>query len=308
MNDALWRRIRRYVDLGREAPKVDLKQIVDLSTKGGRAEFAKDITAISNTPGGNGYLIIGVLDNTKCPRNLSRPSDYVVGFSPPDPDELFRQMVEALSSYADPVPEIEYDQITHPGAGRTIGVVTVKRSFRRPHKIIRAGTGVEQQDVFVRRGTATFKASPEEIHEMFEARKAGSSRLPEAIIINFSGHPLTDLQREQLEREVYIEELIEFPVHFDAYQDMEAQVMKVLEEVGLAVEEWSERNIYLILSGIAPGGAALLAAIHGLRGAFPKVVWVYQESRDPAQYEVAQIINLQALRDNARKVRATQGS
>lgn len=307
MNGAIWRRIRRYVDLGREAPKVDLKQMLDLSTREKRAEFARDITAIANTPGGDGYLIVGVLDNTTCPREVSRPADYVVGFSPRDPDELLRQMVEALNFYCDPVPDIEYDQITHPQVGRTIGVVTIKRSSRRPHKIIRSGTGVEQQDVFVRRGTATFKAAPEEIHEMFEARRAGSP-LPEVIVINLSGHSLTDLQRKQLEREVYIEEVIELPVHFDAYQDLGTQVAKVLENIGLAVEEWSERNIYLVLPGIAPGAAALLATIHGLRGGFPKVVWIYQKPHDTTQYEVAQIINLQALRDTAREVRANRGS
>jgi hypothetical protein len=304
VGSALWRRIKRYVDLGVEAPKVDLKQTLDLSSRDRRAEFVKDVTAIANTPGGDGYLILGVLDNSRCPRDSSRPEDYVVGFSPPDPDELLRQMVDALSLFCDPVPDVEYEQVTHPETGRTVGVITVKRSSKRPHKIIRSGSGVESHDVFVRRGTATYKATPEEIGEMFEARS--TRPLPEVIVINLSGRSLTSRQREQLGREVYIEELIELPVHFDAYRDLAPQVEKIIDDTGLAPEEWSNRNIYLVLPGIAPGAAAFLAAVHGLRGGFPKVVWIYQSPDDHTQYQVAQVVDLQALRDlwdKARKVR-----
>jgi len=302
VNEAFWRRIKRYVDLGREAPKVDLKQTLDLSTKENQAEFVKDVTAIANTPGGTGYLIIGVLDNTKCPRDRFPPEDYIVGFSPADPDELERQMIVALSNYCDPVPEIEFNQVLHPDTGRKIGVVTIARSAKRPHKFIRRSTGIDLQDVFIRRGTATFKASPEEIIEM-----ARAPAFPEVIVINFSGHPLTISQQEQLKDRyrIHIEELIELPVHFDAQQDLKPQAKRWVEDVGLAPEEWSEKNIYLILPGLAPGAAAILAIVHGLRGGFPKILWVYQAPHDRTQYEVAQVIDLQALRDTGREIRAS---
>lgn len=301
MNDAIWRRIKRYVDFGREAPKVDLKQTLDLSTREKRAEFVKDVTAIANTPGGTGYLIIGVLDNRKCPRVSYGPEKYVTGFTS-DPDELERQMMDALNNYCDPIPKIEFDQILHPQINRTIGVVTIIRSSKKPHKIIRSSDGVELHDVFIRRGTGTFKATPDEIFEMKQTQV-----LPEIIVINLSSHRLTDLQQEQLKDKyhVHIEELIELPVHFNAQQDLKPQARRWIDEVGLAQEEWSDKNIYLVLPGIAPGAAAILATVHGLRGGFPKILWVYQASHDRAQYEIVQVIDLQALRDMGREIRSS---
>jgi len=305
VNEAIWRRIKRYVDLGREASKIDLKQTLDLSTREKQAEFVKDVTAIANTPGGNGYIIIGVLDNTKCPRDRFQPENYVVGFSPQDPDELERQMITALSNYCDPIPVIEFSQVVHPQTGRNIGVVTIPRSARRPHKFIRGSTGIEQHDVFIRRGTATFKATPQEIIDM--AQPSPQPPPQEVIVINFSGHPLTTIQQKQLRDRFgfHIEELIELPVHFDTQEDLKPQVKKWIEEVGLAPEEWSEENIILILSGLAPVAAAILATIHGLRGGFPRIMVIYQAPNDRTQYEVAQVVDLQALRDMGREIRCS---
>ncbi|AZK60368.1 hypothetical protein Daudx_1836 [Candidatus Desulforudis audaxviator] len=136
---------------------------------------------------------------------------------------------------------------------------------------------------------------------------AQAPAFPEVIAINFSSHPLTSFQQEQLRERfhVHIEELIELPVHFLAQEDLKPQAKKWIEEVGLALEEWSEKNIVLILPGLAPGAATILAAIHGLRGGFPKILWVYQAPNDRTQYEVAQVVDLQALRDMGREIRSS---
>lgn len=306
MSEAIWQRIRRYVEQGRETPKVDLKQALDLSKKDARAEFAKDVTAIANTAGGTGYLIIGVLDHATCPRDRSNPEDYIVGFVYPNTDELYIKMVQTLNQFCKPVPDIEYDQVLHHPTGRTIGVITIKHSTKQPHAIIRASDGVEQHDVWIRRGTATFKATPEEINEMFNART-----LTPVTLINLSGHPLTDPQKKQLEDQYHasVEELIEVPIHFNPREELAPQVKKVIEDIGLVSKEWSERTIYLILPGIAPGAAAILAAIHGLKGGFPSIIWVYQSPQvDSQSYEIAQIINAQSIRDMWREIRTQRNS
>jgi len=294
----LWRRIRRYVLTGREAPKVDLKQTLDLSTRPQKAEFVKDVTAIANTPGGDGFLIIGVVDARE--RSNDDPNDYVVGFRAPEgPDAFHRQMIDALAQFCNRVPTIEYDEIEHPDTRRRIGVVTIKRSSKRPHSFIRGSGETEQHDVYIRRGTATYRATPEEIIEMPQEESQ-----PPVTVINLSTHPLTDEQRDQIQQEGYIEELIEYPVHLDAAGELQPQVENILEGIGLTLEEWSSKLIYLVLPGIAPGAAALLAYIHGLRGGFPKVIWIYQDPADHTHYIVAKIVNLQELRDAARKIRA----
>lgn len=233
MSSLIWRRIKRFVEEGRETPKVDLKEDLDLSSRRGKAEFAKDVTAIANTQGKKGYLIIGVKDSSQCPRQGACPEDYVVGFSPADPDQLQRQMWEVLRHFCDPLPNIHLEIIKHPETERKIGVVIIEPG-KRPHKIIRSSEGVEQEDVFVRRGTATFKAKPEEIIAM-----AQEPELTNIILINLSSHPLTDLQKEQLEKDylLFVEELIEFPVHFKSEEDLQKQVEDTLNKIGLAPEE-----------------------------------------------------------------------
>jgi hypothetical protein len=53
--------------------------------------------------------------------------------------------------------------------------------------------------------------------------------------------------------------------------------------------------------GLAPATAALLAELHGRMGYFPSILRLRPVSgTTPTRYEVAEIINLQALRDAAR--------
>lgn len=299
MSSSMWRRIRRFVEEGKETPKVDLKEKLELSSRKDKAEFVKDVTAIANTRGKRGYLIIGVKDSKDCPREGASPEDYVVGFSPADADELQRQMWDALRTFCDPLPDVSMEILEHPEIRRQICVIIIEAG-KRPHKIIRSSEGIEQEDVFVRRGTATFRAKPEEIIAM-----AQEPDLTNVILINLSSHPLTDTQKEQLENQyrLFIEELIEVPVHFNPEDDLQKQVKQTLDRIGLAPEEWSDTNICLILPGIAPPAAAVLATVHGLRGGFPKLVWIYQSPHDRTLYTVSQVIDLQALRDWGRQIR-----
>lgn len=102
--------------------------------------------------------------------------------------------------------------------------------------------------------------------------------------------------KEQLENQyrLFIKELIEVPVHFNPEEDLQKQVKQILDKIGLAHEEWSDTNICLILPDIDPPVAAVLVTVYGLRGGFPKLVWIYQSPHDRT---------LQALRDWGRQNR-----
>ena len=300
MTTALWRRIRRYVVSGRETPKVDLKLTIDLSSKTDKAEFAKDVTAIANTPGGDGFIIIGVQDIKE--RDSYDPTDYIPGFQPDDgPDAFHIQMVDSLTQFCNRVPTVEYDEVEHPECGRSIGVITIKRSTKRPHSLIRGSGDIEPHRIWIRRGTASYYASVDEIEDM----TGKTEELPAYVVINLSGHPLTPEQKEQIQREMYIEELIELPAHFEPTTPLQSQVEKVVDEIGLALDEWQSKSVVLALPGLAPPASALLAYLHGLRGGFPKVLWIRPHSNDASRYIVGQIIGLQELRDVAREIRAT---
>lgn len=293
----LWRRVRRYVVSGRETPKVDLKLMLDLAGKSNKAEFAKDVTAIANTPGGDGFIIIGTQDLKD--RRSDDPDDYVSGFQAPGtPDAFHIQMVDALTQFCNRVPTIEYDELTHPETGRSIGVVTIRRSTRRPHSLIRGSGDVEQHQIWIRRGTASYPASADEIEAMISAEE-----LPPAVVINLSAHPLTDEQENDIRREVYIEELIEVPAHFDP-APLQPQIEELLEQIGLTIAEWQSKSIALVLPGLAPTAAAFLAHIHGLRGGFPKILWIGPHPDDASHYVVKRFIGLQELRDRARAIRS----
>jgi hypothetical protein len=301
MDTTLWRRIKRYVITGKETPKVDLKQTLDLSGKVERAEFAKDITAIANTPGGDGFIIIGVEDAKD--RTSQELKDVVPGFQAENGTDAFHiQMINALTQFCNRVPSIEYDEITPPGLSCNIGVVKIERSTKRPHSLIRASGSIEQHNIFIRRGTATYPASVEEIEEMMGKVVA----LPPYIVINLSGHPLTPEQQEQILKEVYIEELIELPAHFSSKYPLKGQIEEILDQISLTVDEWQSKSILLALPGLAPTAAALLAYIHGLRGGFPKVLWL-ERIPDSSQFTVAQLIDLQGIRDQAREIRVGGG-
>jgi len=303
----IWRRVQRFLKSGRETPKVDFKAKLELSSARNKSEFVKDVTAIANTPGGDGFLVIGVAekDNTI----------QILGFSPPEgSDILERQMVSVLTYYSDPPPEIEYYQLEIPShefpcklaelssgeASIPLGIVRI-RPTRRPHKIVRDSDTIRKDEVYIRRGSATFRASPEDIVMM-----STLETLKEIVVLNLSAHPLTDKQRDQLQHleSAYIVEEVEIPAHFDPRGDVERQVKTVVEKIGFCIEEWSGAHIYVVLPGLAPAAAAVLAYFHGLRGGFPKIVWIYQNPSDPTQYEIAQIINLQSLRDEARQLRS----
>lgn len=145
----LWEVLKHYIETGHEARKVDLKQTLDLSLPRSRTEFAKDVVAMANTDGGNGYLIIGVLDNKH--RKSEDPSTYVVGFTPSSPHVFEQQIVQTLHNNCCPVPEVHYEEIKYPVISRKIGVIVIPRSFSRPY--------FANEKIFIRRGTHTYRAS-----------------------------------------------------------------------------------------------------------------------------------------------------
>lgn len=300
MSTELWRRIRRHVIDGKETPKVDLKQTLDLSGKTNQAEFAKDVTAIANTPGGDGFIIIGVKDRKD--RISEILGDNVLGFQAEKGADGFHiQMINALTLFCNRVPSIEYDEIKPPELECSIGVVKIERSKKRPHSLIRTSDELKQNTIFIRRGTTTCLATVEEIEDMINEQEA----LPSYLVINLSGHPLTMEQKEDISQKMYIEELIETPVHFNSRDSIKTQVVGVVDQIGLMLDEWQSKPILLALPGLAPLAGALLAYIHGLRGGFPKVMWI--DRTDTSQYRVACLIDMQELRDEARKSRVDKG-
>jgi len=125
------------------------------------------------------------------------------------------------------------------------------------------------------------------------------------IIINFS-HPLTPEHLTQIENITgqKVERVIAVKTQFDNNCPFAEQVEELVSSVGLSPQEWQTSPIVIHPPALNFIAVTLLAYLHGLMGYFPAVIRLRPvEGGVPPRYEVAEVINLQEVRDKARKVR-----
>jgi len=124
------------------------------------------------------------------------------------------------------------------------------------------------------------------------------------LILNFT-HPLTPEQRAQIETLAHtsIEEIRTIPVQIDQTEPLEPQITTIVDAVGLSSEEWQTRSLLINPPGYAPAAFVLLAELHGRIGHFPSLIRLRPKTGPMTSYEVAEILNLQTIRETARKRR-----
>lgn len=125
------------------------------------------------------------------------------------------------------------------------------------------------------------------------------------IVVNFT-HPLTEAQCVQLEELTGrpIDDIRNVLCHFDNNRPFAQQVAERVDAAGLASAEWQTRPILVNPPAFAPAAAVLTAELHGRMGYFPSLIRIRPiAGSNPTRYEVAEIINLQAVRDVAREGR-----
>lgn len=125
-------------------------------------------------------------------------------------------------------------------------------------------------------------------------------------LLNFS-HPLTTAHLAQL-AELLGEPLpppIDHMAQFDVARPFDEQVRELVDGVGLSPREWQTERILINPPGLAVITAALIAELHGRMGYFPAIIRLRLiPGNTPPAYEVAEIINLQTVRERARLTRA----
>ena len=125
------------------------------------------------------------------------------------------------------------------------------------------------------------------------------------LILNYS-HPLTADQLAQLEAftGVAIEAVRDIPAQLDLEAPFAPQVTALADVASLTSEQWQTTPLLLVPPALNFAAVALLAELHGRMGYFPPVVRLRPVAGAlPPRYEVAEIINLQAVRDAARRKR-----
>jgi hypothetical protein len=127
------------------------------------------------------------------------------------------------------------------------------------------------------------------------------------LILNFS-HPLTEEQLAQVEgltdKGENITEVRDIPVQFDHSRPFVAQVTALVEACGLSAGEWQTTPLLIVPPALNFIAVALLAELHGLMGYFPDCLRLRPVAgARPLRYEVAEILDLQTIRDAARRGR-----
>lgn len=124
-------------------------------------------------------------------------------------------------------------------------------------------------------------------------------------LLNFS-HPLNPEQIRRIEALAGqpVTRVIDLPVQFDNAEDFLPQLQAVAAGIPLSAEALQTEPVLVNPPALNFITALLLAELHGRMGYFPPVVRLRPvEGSLPPRYEVAEVLNLQSVRDQARKTR-----
>ena len=125
------------------------------------------------------------------------------------------------------------------------------------------------------------------------------------ILLNF-GHPLTADHLAQIESltGAAIARVIDRPPQFDLALPFAPQAEALADSVELSSEEWQTTPLLVNPPALNLIALTLLAHLHGRMGYFPAVVRLRPvPDATPLRFEVAEVVNLQAMREAARERR-----
>ncbi|HEY58059.1 MAG TPA: hypothetical protein G4O04_05935 [Anaerolineae bacterium] len=131
------------------------------------------------------------------------------------------------------------------------------------------------------------------------------------LLLNFA-HPLTDEHLAQIEHLTgqKVDRVMVIDSQVDTQQPLAPQIAAMADAAGLTPEEWQTLPILINPPALNFSAVLLVAELHGRMGYFPPcirmrpVVGPDGQRVVPPRFEVAEILNLQALRDEARHRRA----
>ena len=126
------------------------------------------------------------------------------------------------------------------------------------------------------------------------------------IVLNFA-HPITEEQRAQIEALAgqSIERVVDIPSQIDVQHPLAPQVVAMADAAGLSPAEWQTLPILVNPPSLNFSAVALLAELHGRMGYFPPIVRLRPvQGSVPPRFEVAEIVDLQRIRERARAWRS----
>lgn len=122
------------------------------------------------------------------------------------------------------------------------------------------------------------------------------------IVVNFS-HPLSEEQQRRIEALTgqTIDAVYDIPCQLDQDKAFAPQIAGIIDAVPVLAEDWQTNSVLVNLPGLHNAAALVVAELHGRMGHFPACVRIRPVAGSvPTQFEVAEIINLEAVRREAR--------
>jgi len=125
-------------------------------------------------------------------------------------------------------------------------------------------------------------------------------------IINFA-HPFTEEQLDQFRERLGcdIEIAYQSTAQFDHQTPFAEQVNALLDSVPISGNQWQTERFLINLPSLNVIAALMLANLHGRIGHFPTVIRLKpREGATPPVFDLAEILNLNEMRENARRKRS----
>jgi len=123
------------------------------------------------------------------------------------------------------------------------------------------------------------------------------------ILLNFS-HPLSAEQLAAVEAllQTPVQRVLEVRNQVDAQQPLAPQITAMADAAGLTPAEWQNEALLVNPPSLNYSAVTLLAELHGRIGYFPACLRLRPAAGAvPPRFEVAEILNIQAMRDAARQ-------
>lgn len=122
------------------------------------------------------------------------------------------------------------------------------------------------------------------------------------IILNFA-HPLTQRQLDKIATLVgsVPDKVQDIRSQFELDQPLSQQIIHLLDNLGITAQQWQAGGWLIVLPSLNYAAAVLLAELHGRMGHFPAIVRLRPVTNAlVTEYDVAEIINLEVIRAEAR--------
>lgn len=130
------------------------------------------------------------------------------------------------------------------------------------------------------------------------------------ILVNFA-YKMTEEQKTQLTHMIHrpIGREIMVDVNINRQMPLTPQAVALIEKADLSIEEWQGPDIIINPPSLVQIAIVILAELHGWMGHFPTITVIRPvPDSTPTRYEIGEVLNLQALRENARPGRYSNKS